>query len=148
MPDQLYSTDYVAWAEQTAQKLRDCRFDEIDISALAEEIEDLGGSQRDSVDSRLTQLLMHLLKWQYQEEYRVRYGDKSWRTSIANQRIGLRKLFRKSPSLKRFAAECLPDSYADAVELAMEETGLKEFPEECPWTLDQALDRDFYPHTA
>ena len=113
---------------------------------LAEEIESLGSSERGEVDSRLTQLLMHLLKWQHQQDYRTMYGDKSWRMSITNQRIGLRRAFRRSPSLRRYAASQLADLYSDAVTLAETETGMKgAFPPSCPYTLDQALDAEYYP---
>jgi len=61
-------TDYVAWTEETARKVRERRFDEIDLAVVAEEIESLGSSERGEVDNRLTQLLLHLLKWNYQPD--------------------------------------------------------------------------------
>ena len=38
----LYDTDYVAWAEQTAQLLRSQQFHQLDLDHLIEEIESLG----------------------------------------------------------------------------------------------------------
>ena len=37
------------------------------------------------------------------------------------------------------------ESYADGREDAAEETGLRDLPATCPWTLEQVLDREFWP---
>jgi Domain of unknown function DUF29 len=39
----LYGTDFAEWSAQTAELLRQGRFDEIDIENVAEEIQSLGG---------------------------------------------------------------------------------------------------------
>jgi hypothetical protein len=51
------------------------------------------------------------------------------------------RLLRQSPSLKPFAAEALPEVYAEAVLRAIKETGLdrKAFPDECPYSLEEIL---------
>jgi hypothetical protein len=42
----LYETDYHRWAMETAAALREGRLQDIDLEATAEEIEDLGKSER------------------------------------------------------------------------------------------------------
>ena len=68
--------------------------------------------------------------------------------SITNQRIGLGRAFTRSPSLRRYAREQLSALYSDAVKLAEVETGMTgAFPTECPYTIEQALDTDYYPES-
>jgi len=64
-----YETDYYAWSNEQAALLRGGRFSQLDISHLAEEIEDLGKRERRALQSRLGVLLGHLLKWRHQGDY-------------------------------------------------------------------------------
>jgi hypothetical protein len=73
-----YDDDFVEWTQQTAELLRAGRFSEVDLEHLAEEVEDLGKSERSAVRSRLTQMLLHLMKQRIQPE---RAGA-GWRASI------------------------------------------------------------------
>jgi hypothetical protein len=100
---QLYGTDFVAWTEQTAQKIRSRQFEQVDWEAIAEEIESLGRSERRELKSRLEVLLQHLLKWQYQSNRR----SGSWRNTIDEQRNRLTDLLQDSPSLRSYLAEVL-----------------------------------------
>ena len=139
----LYEQDFLLWTEKIARLLRAGRLDALDIEHLAEEIEDMGKSQRREMESRLTVLLAHLLKWGWQREQR----SNSWKATVANQRVELRRVFRDSPSLKNRLPKSLADCYRDAVEGASLETALPvdTFPEFCPFTSEQILDRDFLP---
>ena len=57
-----------------------------------------------------------------------------------------RKL-RDSPSLRPKLADLVPEAYDSALRLAAEETGKDEsdFPQSCPYQIDQTLDEAFYP---
>jgi len=85
-----YSGDFHAWAFRQAALLREGRRSELDWENLAEEIGDLGTSQRSELVSRLEVLLTHLLKWQFQPERRGR----SWSQTIAEQRDRIGRLKR------------------------------------------------------
>jgi hypothetical protein len=63
------------------------------------------------------------------------------------EELDLQKLFKDSPSLRRFLEPEILDAYADAVELAAFETGLAEstFPNDCPFSPDDLLDKAFWP---
>ena len=139
----LYDKDFLLWTEETGRLLRAGRLDELDIEHIAEEIEDMGKSQRRELESRLRVLLAHLLKWGWQRDKR----SNSWKATAANQRAELRRLFRDSPSLRNQLPESVAESYRDAVEGASLETGLPAdtFPQRCPFTSEQILDRDFLP---
>jgi len=139
----LYETDFAQWLDQTAQLLKEKRFDELDLDNLVEEIEALNRSEKREVESRLEVLLMHLLKWHYQPEHQSR----SWQSTIQEQRRQLLRLLKDSPSLKNHLAKEFDDCYAIARAKAAEETTifLENFPEQCPYAIVDVLSPDFLP---
>ncbi len=139
----LYDEDFVQWTAETARLLRERRFDQIDVEHIAEEIEDMGKRDRRELESRLSVLVSHLLKWKYQSPKR----SGSWRTTVRNQRTKLEILFRDSPSLRAHVTRCIEDASPSAVGRASDATGLPEntFPARCPFTADQLLDPGFLP---
>jgi hypothetical protein len=58
---QLYDQDFYAWANEQAGLLRADRLSEADIEHIAEEIENLGKSEKRELVSRPRVLLLHLL---------------------------------------------------------------------------------------
>ena len=50
----LYDEDFAAWTSHTAHLLRAGRFADLDVEHLAEEVEDMGKSERREVLSRIT----------------------------------------------------------------------------------------------
>jgi hypothetical protein len=116
----------------------------VDWENVVEEIEALGRSEKRAIRSHLVILLQHLLKWQYQLDYRSR----SWETLIYNARTDLEELLDDNPSLGgSFLDETLPKAYAKArVETHKETTiFLEKFPIDCPYSLSQVLDPNFLP---
>ncbi len=93
---QLYDQDFYAWANEQAGLLRAGRLSEADIEHIAEEIESMGKSEKRELVSRLTVLLLHLLKWQHQPAFR----SKSWRLTLEEQRDRLEDHLADNPSLK------------------------------------------------
>ena len=61
----LDDTDFYAWTQQQAEKLREVRDNRLDAENLAEEVADLGKSEQRTVTSHLDQVLIHLLKAAY-----------------------------------------------------------------------------------
>lgn len=55
-----YEMDYVLWVERQAHLLRHGRIDKVDRKHLTEELEDMAGSQRRELRSRLIVLVLHL----------------------------------------------------------------------------------------
>ncbi len=143
MKTTLYDKDYCLWLEETVQLLREGRVTELDVNHLIEEIEDMGISQKNALESNLIVLLMHLLKWKYQPEKQ----SGSWRGSIREHRRRILKAFRNSPSLKRYFEEIFQESYQEARKQAADETGLSLniFPETCPFKIEQILDPEYLP---
>ncbi len=135
--------DFYGWTQQQISLLSSKRFDEIDLERLIEEIESMGNSELRELESRLTVLLMHLLKWQYQPNLRTR----SWILTIKEQRRRIVKRLQQSSSLRSKLNEVIADAYELARGDAADEIGLSEsvFPENCPWKDTQIIDMDFWP---
>ena len=49
----LYESDFLLWTQDTIAKLKAKDFDHVDLENLIEEIESLGSSYRDELESRL-----------------------------------------------------------------------------------------------
>src|SRR5713226_718431 len=96
----LYDQDFAVWTSETARLLRAGRFDEVDIEHVAEEIEDMGKRDKRELHSRLTVLLLHLLKWKWQPEKQTR----GWQSTLLTQRAELGRLLEDSPSLRHASA--------------------------------------------
>jgi len=143
--EDLYERDFLQWLEKNAELLRQGRFFAADMNRIAEELADMGRSERRALASHLGILLLHLLKWRSQPENR----SSSWRGSIYNSRKSIDKLLKESPSLERYVPRFMSEEYADARFNAGNESGLPEslFPAACPFTPEQALDPDFWPET-
>ncbi|MDD1626970.1 MAG: DUF29 domain-containing protein [Methylococcaceae bacterium] len=138
-----YDQDFYSWTQEQAELLKKGRFSELDIDNLIEEVESMGKSEKRELESRLTILLLHLLKWKYQE---VRRG-RSWQLSIDEQRIQFEETLNENPGLKPKLDEIVKKAYRLAVIKASRETKISKavFPECCPWNLAQFIEDGFYP---
>lgn len=144
---QLYDKDFYAWTQETLKAIKEQRVNEIDWEHLAEEVESMGASDYRELKSRLIVLIAHLLKWEYQSKER----SSSWVGTIDEQRTQLQELLEQSPSLKNKAIDAVNGDkvHAKALHVVARDTGIpkKAFPENCPYTLNQLLDYDFYPES-
>lgn len=140
---QLYEKDFYAWANEQAALLRAGKLGLADIENIAEEIESMGRSEKRELASRLTVLLLHLLKWQFQPSLR----GASWEATILVQRIKLADHLTDNPSLKPRLLDATAGAYRLASIQAAAETGMNRttFPPTCPWSSEQLLDQDFWP---
>src|SRR5664279_2079035 len=134
----LYERDFSAWLDEQAAFLRSRRWNDLDLPHLIEEVEDLAGNLRRELRSRLSVVLVHLLKLRYQPERR----SGSWLASVYEQRARLDGLFEESPSLRRFVQSGVEREYGPARRIAAAETGLsmQSFPERCPFTIADVLE--------
>jgi hypothetical protein len=150
MPDgPRYEDDFYAWTRYQAEVLRsmpvsDNRFDR---EHVAEEIEDLGKSERDAVRSQIRRIIEHLLKLAHSPAEQPHFD---WMHSISNARSELED--KLSPALRRDIEATLEKLYADGrrnAALALwrfeEESAARAFPEKCPFSLDEISRQDWYP---
>jgi hypothetical protein len=135
-----YEEDFYAWTREQAVFLKEGRFTELDVDHLIEELETLGRAEWHALESRVTVILTHLLKWHYQPEKRSR----SWELTLLEQRTRVEKLLRDNPSLRYALPNVCVDAYALARIRAARQTHLplEHFPVECPWTLQDVLDEE------
>ena len=135
--------DFALWAAEQAALVRAGKFDRADLENVAGELEYLGNSQQNEIESRLNVLIAHLLKWQFQPRKR----SNSWKATLLEQRTQIARIIRRSPSLKGHPTSILDEEYRIGKLKASGETRLPEsaFPETCPYTIEQILDLSFYP---
>jgi|SRR4051812_6479467 hypothetical protein len=144
-----YDDDFYAWTQYQAEILRSmpCDDNRFDREHVAEEIEDLGKSERRAAESQIIRVLEHFLKIAHSPTDRPRYG---WMSSIADARRHLKRTLTRS--LRRQAESEFAELYDDAREAARlglleygEEQAATALPSACPYTLDEVLDRTWYP---
>ena len=146
----LYEDDFYAWTQLQAKELR--RFARsrpnlpLDLPHIAEEIADLGRSQRDSLRSWTADIIEHLLLLEHSPARDPRRG---WIEEIVNFRREIdrrlsgalrRDLKRQLPRLYDEVRTDLPKKLAAYCEAHLAD----RFYEHCPYTLDQVLG-DFWP---
>lgn len=140
----LYETDEVAWLDAMVELLDLGAVGALDLTNLREYLSDMSGKERREVRTRLTVLLVHILKWEHQPAKR----SESWRDTIFHQQYELNEA-AAGGVLRAHAEESLPACYQRAVTGAAKETRLpvETLPPVCPFTLDQALAFDPPPLT-
>ncbi len=138
-----YEDDFARWSAEQAELIRAGRFDEVDLENVAEEIDSLARAEKRQIERRISLLLLLLLRWYYQPEYRC--GD--WRSAIAEQRHRIAAILEDSPSLRGHPGEVLADEYEFAREKAHMETTvfLHLIPQTGPYTIEEVLDPEFWP---
>ena len=140
-PNALYDTDVYSWALEQARLIREGLWKEVDLDNVAEEIESVGKSQHDALESCLARVIEHMLKWDYQEGKRTR----SWVGSIEVHRVRATLRLEKSPGLKSELDGIIRSAYRLAVAYARKDTGLSRsaFPESCPYDFEAVMTRPF-----
>jgi hypothetical protein len=100
----LYERDFHAWTQEQARLVRARRFAELDVDNIAEELETLGRSDRREVKSRLTVVLVHLLKWQFRPQKR----GPSWQATLSSNATRCMTCLAKARVLQDTQARCWP----------------------------------------
>jgi hypothetical protein len=146
----LYDRDFFAWTQQQAALLRREAARRpttgLDLGNLAEEIDSLGKRDRRALASQIARITEDLLKLQHGRAAQPRAG---WENSVDAHRSRARRLLADSPGLKGELRTMLSESYEEgrrrAERLLRGELDLTTLPEACPYSLDQILDRDWWP---
>ena len=146
----LYEQDYYAWTQHQAAALRDlatARWNgPLDLDHLASEVQASGSEQHAAAASHLTRLIEHLLKLATSPSLAPR---RRWRLSVRRSRSELHR--RLGLTLRNKLEAELADTYADAREAAAVgllqhgEDAAAALPETRPWTMEEMLERGWYP---
>jgi hypothetical protein len=141
--EDLYDRDYYLWLEKTSELLKAKNFDNLDLENLIEEIESLGRNERNKLISSLRLIYQHLLKWQYQPQKRSR----SWTNTISRERDNIIYYIEDTPSLKKLLEDTtvLTKAYQRGRQDAIREIGITNLPQDCPYSIEQTLARNFFP---
>jgi hypothetical protein len=133
-----YDEDLSNWVCHQISLLKSKQYDKLDIDNLIEEIESVGKSQRQAIESYFVIIIGHMLKIRCQPEM----FSRSWIASVGNSRRRIQKIIKDSPSLKRELPELYRSAWEDGLMLAVEDTGMNrhKFPFQCPWSLTAALE--------
>ena len=135
----LYTEDFFAWSQQQAEALRAAARGSsnqpLDWENLAEEVEDLGKSDRRELRSRLALIIEHLVKLRHS---RARDPRRKWRETIRGERAEVERILEDSPSLRREVANLIVKEAKHAIELVIAE--LEERGEIAP-AMGQALSK-------
>jgi hypothetical protein len=98
----LYDTDVLLWSEEQARALRAAAHGgtnlPIDWENVAEEIESLGKNLARELASRISTILIHLMKLEASPATEPRKG---WSETIREQRDEIERLLKEAPSLRR-----------------------------------------------
>ena len=141
----LYESDFYGWTELQANVLANRQVEALDWQNLREEIISLGKQEYRELVSRLTVLVGHLLKWEYQPDKRSR----SWFLTIREQRRAIRRHLQGNPSLSRIPT-ALSDAFEAGVDLALRDTDLpiRTFPSHCLFTFEDIMADHFLCDTS
>ena len=145
----LYDTDFHAWTQEQAAKLRALVAErtnlDLDLEHIAEEIESVGASDRRELHSRLARIIEHLLKLEDSTLSEPRNG---WKSSVRAERTSLERLLEQSPSLRRWAVDEVAGAYRHAarrLKPQLIELTMDPLPDVCPYELDQILTVEWWP---
>jgi hypothetical protein len=144
-PEQLYEKDFYAWTQAQAKELR--RFARLrpnaalDLAHIAEEIRDLGKSERDAVFSLAQRIIEHLLLIEHSPATDQRLH---WADEVDQFRAPMKR--KLSPTIRRHLKAALGELFAEARALVarkMERHGEVQaaaaLPAACPYALEQIL---------
>ncbi len=153
MITQLYEQDFNHWREVTITQIKAKNFQDIDWDNLLIELEDMGKSERRGFVSNLTILMAHLLKLIVQKDATDSMKI-SWYNSVTEHRFRVQKDLEEIPSFKSYLEEAVIKAYKDARKLAIKEgqkarfgvtkPSPEDYPYQCPFSIEQLLDEDFY----
>lgn len=138
----LYNTDDYLWILETVKLLEAKKFNELDLENLIEELDDLGREKRHKIESLLEQIIRHLLLLQYWETEREN-SYRHWQSEVISFRSQINR--RMTTNFYNYFNENISLIYNYARKYVVAKSGLNLFPLQCPYTLNQLLDEDWFP---
>lgn len=149
----LYDKDFDLWLGQTIQQLKSRDFDALDIEHLIEELANLGEFKKRYLEGNLVVLLTHLLRLTVQSTVPDTMKG-NWSASVKEHRQRVEVSLQAISSPKSALNTLIPSAYREAKKLAIRDgqnaiLGVRipknsEYPETCPFSVEQILDEDFY----
>ena len=139
----LYETDDVEWLQEIIKLIKNHQFEQLDLENLIEELEDLGREKKNAVASLLEQIIRDLLLLQYWTR-EADYNRVHPEEEIYSFRVQLRR--KITTNLRNYLESESNSIYQDALGFVKIKTqNSVNFPPECPYTLEQLLDINWFP---
>ena len=142
---ELHDSDFYAWTLDQAQALRDldaARWNgPLDLSNLAEEVEEFGSERRAAIESHLVRIIEHLLKLDHSPATEPRPG---WEDSVDRARTEID--LRLTPTIRHAVGDSLDMLYRlgrrhaeRGLRAHGESAAAEALPVTCPYTLEELL---------
>jgi hypothetical protein len=137
---ELYDRDFNLWVEATKNAIQNRDFENMDWDNLFDEIDDMGKSEKRSLESYLERLIAHVLKLQYWEAEKER-NYKHWKVEIINFRRRIKRLIKQNPSFKPLLTQMYPEVFQDVIDAWKVEF---DIPDNSYIELEQILKEDYF----
>ena len=139
----LYELDYLAWYEKTLEQLKNNHSNELDLESLSEVLENLVRDTKRSGESYLRKIIIYLLLIEYWESEKINRCH--WAAEIVNFRSELET--DMTTNFKKHLDLVKENIYQKALKYVIKKTELNKtlFPIQCPYSLEQLLDDDWFP---
>ena len=139
-----YQNHWDEWLRQQAAMLREGRFNEVDRIAIAEELEGIVQSDEQALVSYLKQVMIHLCKLRYLKN---RQPVRHWQAELTNFRGEIGEKFQNAYSNPARQAAMQMRAWKTArkvLQHVLDPTDAKSLPHECPFSLEQLRDDDYF----
>ncbi|HVH77592.1 MAG TPA: DUF29 domain-containing protein [Stellaceae bacterium] len=115
-----YDEDFLLWSKEQAEALRAAAKGgsnrALDWEHIAEEIEDLGRSQRSALASQIMRIVQHLVKLSHSPSVEPRNG---WRRTIRLARLQAQRRLEENPSLRPELGRIIEEETRRGIEYAI-----------------------------
>ncbi len=142
----LHERDVIAWSQQQAELIRSGCLDTLDTEHLLEELDNIGNSEKQALQSLLRHIISHLLKFEFSSALQPRRG---WVEEISELRAQAETKLQDTPSLRHYMNDLYMKAWPQARKIVGNSFTVygekNDLPSECPYTLEQVLDYDFMP---
>ena len=137
---QLHESDFNLWVERTKEAIQNRDFENMDWDNLLDEIDDLGKSEKRSLDSYMQRLIEHILKLKYWDVEKERCSQ-GWMREVTNFRNRIKRILKKNPSLHNYLKAEYSDIYQDAIATMSFDF---DIPKASFVAVEQIMDKDYY----
>ena len=139
----LYELDYLAWYELTLEQVKGNQLNQLDLESLSEVLENLVRDTKRSGESYLRQIIIHLLLIEYWESESI--NRRHWAAEIVNFRSELET--DMTTNLRKHLELVKENIYQRALRYVIKKTESNKtlFPLQCPYSLEQLLNDDWFP---
>ncbi len=140
---ELYEHEYDRRLAEMVKLLKNRDLEKLDYDNLIEELQALGRSEKNAVKSLLLQIIVHLMLYQFWQLAKERNAN-HWAAEIITFRVQLED--KLTTNLRNYLAEELSKIYQNALLIVQKKTQLNSLPEKCPYSLEQLLDKQWFPN--